>query len=120
MLNTELEQYELEIQNYEHLYEQQLATFRSEIYKSQSLDQINQINESMHSIETYLYHHIQLLLHQIRYKESCFHAKLLRSNPRYQIRKQRKTIDVYPQIIVDVSKVKLNRNQLVYLSHTGQ
>jgi hypothetical protein len=28
MLNTELEQYELKIQHYEHLYEQELATFQ--------------------------------------------------------------------------------------------
>jgi hypothetical protein len=31
MLNTELERYELKIQHYEHLYEQELATFQSEI-----------------------------------------------------------------------------------------
>jgi hypothetical protein len=30
MLNAELEQYELKIQHYEHLYEQELATFQSE------------------------------------------------------------------------------------------
>jgi cell fate regulator YaaT (PSP1 superfamily) len=34
MLNAELEQYELKIQHYEHLYEQELATFQSEIYKT--------------------------------------------------------------------------------------
>jgi hypothetical protein len=34
MLNVELERYDLKIQHYEHLYEQELATFQSEIYKT--------------------------------------------------------------------------------------
>ena len=40
MLNVELEQYELKIQHYEHLYEQELATFQSEIYRIESSYQI--------------------------------------------------------------------------------
>ena len=40
MLNAELEQYELKIQHYEHLFEQELATFQSEIYKTESSYQI--------------------------------------------------------------------------------
>jgi hypothetical protein len=40
MFNTELERYELKIQHYEHLYEQELATFQSEIYRAKSSYQI--------------------------------------------------------------------------------
>ena len=68
----------------------------------------------------YVYHHTQLLLRQIRYKESRFHFKLLRHHRRHQSRSASKAIDVYPQIIVDVPKVSLNQNQLDYLSRTGK
>jgi hypothetical protein len=121
MLNTELEKYELKIQDYEHLYEQQLDIFQSEVYKTGwSSDQVNHLNEILYSVKTYVYHHTQLLLREIRYKESCFHVKLLRHRRRDQSRSPSDIIDVYPQIIVDVPKVKLNRRQLDYLSRTGQ
>ncbi len=74
----------------------------------------------MYFVKIYVYHHTKLLLRQIRYKESCFHAKLLRQHRRHKSRSASKTIDVYPQIIVDVPKVLLNQSQLDYLSHTGQ
>jgi hypothetical protein len=120
MLNVKLEQYELKIQRYEHLYEQELATFQSEIYKTESPYQICHLNELMHFAKIYIYHHKKLLLRQIRYKESCFHAKLLRHHRRHKSRSPSKTIDVYPQIIVDVPKVTLNESQLDYLSRAGQ
>jgi hypothetical protein len=120
MLNTELEKYELKIQDYEHLYEQQLDIFQSEVYKIGSSDQVNHLNEIMYSVKTYVYRHTQLLLREIRYKESRFHVKLLRHRRRDQSRSPSDIIDVYPQIIVDVPKVKLNRRQLDYLSRTGQ
>ncbi len=60
------------------------------------------------------------MLRQICYKESCFHAKLLHHHRRHKSRSASKTIDVYPQIIVDVPKVTLNQSQLDYLLRTGQ
>jgi hypothetical protein len=74
----------------------------------------------MHSVKTYLQQHTKILLHQIQYKESCFHVKLLRHHRHDQSRSPSNAINVYPQIIVDVPKVKLNRSQLDYLSSTGQ
>jgi hypothetical protein len=68
MLNAELEQYELKIQHYEHLYEQELVTFQSEIYKTESSYQISHLNEVMYFVKIYVYHHTELLLCQIRYK----------------------------------------------------
>lgn len=32
----------------------------------------------MHFIKTYLYHNTNLLIRQVRFKESCLHVKLLR------------------------------------------
>ncbi len=66
----------MEIQQYEDLYGQELATFQSEIYKTQSSYQIDRLNELMYSVKIYVYHHIQLLLRQVCYKESCLHVKL--------------------------------------------
>ena len=63
----------------------------------------------MYFVKIYVYHHTKLLLRQIRYKESCFHVKLLRHHRRHQSLSSSKTIDVYPQIIVDVPKVSLNQ-----------
>jgi hypothetical protein len=111
ILNAELEHYELKIQHYEHLYEQELAIFQSEIYKRKSLYQICHFNKLMYFVKIYVYHHTELLLRQIRYKESCFHVKLIR-HPSFTLTN---TIDVYPRIIVDVSKASLNQDQLDYL-----
>jgi hypothetical protein len=121
MLNTELERYEMEIQQYEDLYEQELTTCKSEIYKTQSSYQIDRFNELIYYVKIYVYHHTQLLLRQVRYKESCFHVKLQRCHHRrHRSSPSSNTIDVYPQIIVDVPKVLLIKNQLNYLSRTGK
>ena len=63
-------------------------------------------------IKTYLYHHIKLLLLHIRYKESCLRVKLIHQQRHHHYKRLRstETIDVYPQIIVDVSNVSLNSN----------
>jgi len=119
MLNIELGQYEIEIQQYECLYEQELAAFESETCKINSSYQTYQWNTFMYFVKTYLYHHTKLIIHQIRYKESCLHAKLVRHHRRQSLATNT-TIDVYPQIIVDVPKLSLNRIQLEYLSYTGK
>jgi hypothetical protein len=121
MLNMELERYEMEIQQYEELYEQELTIFQSEIYKTESSYQISHLNELMYYDKIYVYHHTQRLLRQVRYKESCYHVKLLRRHlRRRRSSPSNNTIDVYPQIIVDVPKVLLSKNQLNYLSRTGK
>jgi hypothetical protein len=120
MLNMQLEEYELEIQHYEHLYEQELATFKSEIYKTNSFHQMSNLEMLMHFVKTYVYHHTNKVIRRIRYKESRYHFKLLRHYCRQRFYRSDQTVDVYPQIIVDVPKVSLNSNQLNYLSRSGQ
>ena len=119
-MNVELEQYEIKIQHYEHLYEQELTAFESETYNTNSSYQICQLDMLMHFVQTYLYHHTNILIRQIRFKESCLHVKLIRHYHRQLLSTTKKTIDVYPQIIVDVSKISLNRIQLDYLSRNGK
>ena len=121
MLNSELEKYEMKIQHYEDLYERELETFQSETFKTGSSYQIERCNELMYFVKIYVYHHTQMMLRQIRYSESCFRVKLLRHHRRRQHSfPSSNTIDVYPQIIVDLPKVSLNKTQLDYLSQTGQ
>ncbi len=62
ILNTELERYEMEIQQYEDLYEKVLATFQSEIYKAESSHEISHLNELMYFLKIYVHHHTNLLL----------------------------------------------------------
>jgi len=56
----------------------------------------------------------------VRYKESCLHFKLIRQHKRHLSLKQRDTIDVYPQIMIDIPKISLTPSQLNYLSNNGQ
>ncbi len=121
-LNIELEQYEIKIQHYDNLYEQKLTEFESETSKINSSYQMCHFNMLIHFVKTYVYHHTNILIRQIRYKESSCHIKLLRH--RHHHRRQSLTtktiIDVYPQIIVDVPKISLTRSQLDYLSRNGK
>ncbi|CAM4962845.1 unnamed protein product, partial [Rotaria socialis] len=66
-------------------------------------------------LKCYLSHYTNRLLRQIRYKEACVHVKLVRRHHRHLLSKQQ-IVDVYPQTIVDVPKISLNRIQLDYLS----
>jgi len=128
MLNVKLEEYEIQIQNYESQYEEELTALKSETFNTNSSYQMYHFNELIHLIQTYVYHYTNILLHQIRYKESCLHVKLIRHHRRCCRRRHHhqssttasKMIDVYPQIIVDVPKVSLNPIQLEYLSRTGK
>jgi hypothetical protein len=96
MLNTELEQYELKIQHYEQLYEQELTTFKSEIYKTKFFNQMSNLQMLMHFVKTYIYHHTNKVIRRIRYKESRLHVILLRHQHHRQSLTLNKTIDVYP------------------------
>jgi len=70
----------------------------------------------IHFVEMYVYHHTKILMRETRYKESRLHFKLRRHHQLLT----KEIISVYPQIIVDLPKVTLNRLQLDYLSRTGK
>ena len=119
MLNVDLEQYEIKIQSYEHLFQENLTTLQLQILNPTSDSHKCQVDIVMHFVKQYFTHHTNTCIHQIRYQESCLHAKFLRHYRRHSSATN-KTIDVYPQIIVDVSKVSLNHKQLEYLSRCGK
>jgi len=70
-------------------------------------------------LKAYLNHYKNKWIDKLRYKESRFHVKLTRQHRRHSL-STKKIIDVYPQIIVGVPKVSLNRIQLDYLSGNGK
>jgi len=122
-LHHDLERYETTIQHYEHLYEQEFNVFKTELDKSKCPYQMFRIDMIIHTVISYIYQHTKQIIRYIRYKESCRRVTLARQQrhrySRSQISTSDNTLDVYPQIILDVSKVPLNRLQLDYLSHTG-
>jgi t-SNARE complex subunit (syntaxin) len=121
MLNDKLEEFEMKVQHYEHLYQEELNTFQLEMMNDINSQQLDQLEMLKHSVQTYLYHHTTKFIRQIRWKESNYHVKLVQCYYR-QLSSTRKIniTDVYPQIIVDVEKISLNRIQLDYLSHNGK
>ncbi|CAF4576880.1 unnamed protein product [Rotaria socialis] len=70
-------------------------------------------------LKCYLSHYTNRLIRKIRYKEAWVHVTLARQHRRHLLSKQQ-IVDVYPQIIVDVPKISLNRIQLDYLSKSGR
>jgi len=119
MLHIELEQYEVKMQQYEYEFEQEWTAFQLETSQTQSWYQMSEWNMFKNFINTYLYHNTNLWIRAIRYKESCVHVKLLQQYHRQRLPTQ-KNIDVYPQIIVDMAKISLNRIELDYLSRHGR
>ncbi len=119
MLNLELEKYEMKIQQYEHLYQEELIAFQAEISNTNS-SHLCQLDVLMRSVQTYLNYHTDILIRQVRWKESLYHVKLLRHYHRQLLSARKNVIDVYPQVIVDVEKISLNRIQLDYLSRNGE
>jgi hypothetical protein len=70
-------------------------------------------------MKLYLNHQTSRLIRQIRFKESRLHVKQQRHRRRYSL-STKKTVDVYPRIIVDVEKVSLDCIQLDYLPCYGK
>ncbi|CAF5171748.1 unnamed protein product, partial [Rotaria magnacalcarata] len=117
-LNDQLKNYELKLQHYEDLYQTEINIFESKLIQTSLNHQHIQADIFMTLLKCYLSHYTNRLIRQIRYKEACVHVKLLRQHRRHFLSKQQ-IVDVYPQIIVDVPKISLNRIQLDYLSKSG-
>jgi DNA gyrase/topoisomerase IV subunit B len=119
MLNGELERYENKIQQYEHLYQQELTTLHAQIMNPTSPSHKGQVDILLYVINLYFNQQTTKFIRKIRYQESCLHAKLVRHHRR-DLSSIKKTADVYPQTIVDVTNLSLNRIQLDYLSRNGK
>ncbi|CAF4643107.1 unnamed protein product, partial [Rotaria socialis] len=117
-LNDQLKNYELKLQDYEDLYQTEINIFESKVMQTSLNHQHIQADIFMTLLKCYLSHYTNRLIRQIRYKEACVHVQLVRKHHRHLLSKQQ-IVDVYPQIIVDVPKISLNRIQLDYLSKSG-
>ncbi|CAF3508627.1 unnamed protein product [Rotaria socialis] len=117
-LNDQLKNYELKLQHYEDLYQTEINIFESKLIQTRLNHQHIQADILMTLLKCYLSHFANRLIRQIRYNEACVHVKLVRQHRRHLLSKQQ-IVDVYPQIIVDVPKISLNRIQLDYLSKSG-
>ncbi|CAF3750637.1 unnamed protein product [Rotaria socialis] len=118
-LNDQLKNYELKLQDYEDLYQTEINIFESKLIQTSLNHQHIQADIFMTLLKCYFTHHTNRLIRQIRYKEACLHVKLVRQHRRHLLLKQQ-IVDVYPQIIVDVPKISLNRLQLDYLSKSNK
>jgi len=119
MLHAQMENYENRIQYYEDLYQQDLNKLQLQILNPNPVVDRCQIDILMYCVQLYFNHYTNRLIRQIRYKESCLHAKLLRHSRRHLLTSKAKDY-VYPQILVDVPKPSLNQIQLDYLSRNGK
>ena len=119
-LNVELHEYENKIEHYENLYQQELASLQQQIESTNSYFPQHQTNMLLYIVQSYLTAYTNGLLRQVRFNEACFHVKLTRHRRRRQSFLSYNVVDVYPQVIVDVPKVCLNRLQLEYLSRNGK
>ena len=71
MLHDKLEQCEIKIHRYEHLYQQEVKTFEF-TFLNTSFDGKKRENDMLiTSVKTYLNHHTNKLRRKIRYKEAC-------------------------------------------------
>ncbi|CAF4122159.1 unnamed protein product [Rotaria magnacalcarata] len=114
-LNDQLKNYALKLQHYEDLYQTEIDILESKLIQTSLKHQPIQVDIFMTLSKCYLSHYTNRLIRQIRYKEAWAHVKLVRQHRRHLLSKQQ-IVDVYPQIIVDVPKIPLNRIQLDYLS----
>ncbi|CAF2134403.1 unnamed protein product [Rotaria magnacalcarata] len=117
-LNDQLKNFELKPQHYENLYKTKINIFESKLIDISLNLQHIQVDTLITLPNCYLSHYTDRLIRQIRYKEACVYVKLVRKHRRHLLSKQQ-IVDMYPQIIVDVPKLSLNRLQLDYLSKSG-
>ena len=117
MLNGQLGKYESKMQEYECLYQRELTAFEHELLHTNYNHQNNERNNIINCVKTYLNHQTNKWIRTIRFQKACLHQKFSRH---HHSSLQHETVHVYPQVIVDASKVLLNPVQFDYLSHNGK
>jgi hypothetical protein len=95
-----LETYELNIEENEYLYQEELLRlFEYELFQQQS----HQIENFMNCLNNYLKHRTDKGIREIRYKETIFRTKLNHPRHRYSSSVMvNRTVNVYPEAIIEV------------------
>ena len=123
-LHMKLEQYELQLLDYEQHFHREFSDLEMNLSKEHSSDTKGEFDRIMQCLQALFDHQKNRTVRTIRYRESYLRAALKKLQRRQASRNRKKKnvmmmVDVYPQVIVDVKKLCLNRNQLDYLSHHG-
>ena len=120
-LDRILKQYETQLLDYEHLYEKEWCNLETELFKQYYSTNKIHYGDIIECLQNFFNHRQQRTIRTIRYREACVGVVLRKIQRRHISKKtkKKKMIDVYPQVIVDVSKLCLNKRQLDYLSHRG-
>jgi hypothetical protein len=120
-LHHQLQQYEMDIQKHDKMFERELITFEFQQSKTASSSIINTPiqDTSINVLKKYLTQQTNSLIRKIRYKERCFYTKLLRHHHSYSHSSllSKETVDVYPQVIVDIPKIYLSPQELDYFQN---
>jgi len=95
-----LETFELDIERNEYLYQEELLRlFEYELFEQQQSDQIENF---MNCLNNYLKHRTDKGIREIRYKETIFRRKLNHSRHRRSPSVTNRTVNVYPEVIIEV------------------
>jgi hypothetical protein len=96
-----LETYELNIEENEYLYQEELLRlfeYDDELFEQQS----DQIENFMNCLNNYLKHRTDKGIREIRYKETIFRRKLNHPRHRYSSSVTNRSVNVYPEVIIEV------------------
>jgi hypothetical protein len=129
-LDRTLKHYETQLLDYDHLYEQEWYNLEIELLKQYYPANKLNYDQIIECLQNFLNHRQYRTIRTIRYREACMGVALRKIQRRHMSKKTKNTnknkkkkknrmIEVYPQVIVDTSKLCLNQRQLDYLSHRG-
>ena len=121
-----LEEYELQIEENESLYQEELLRLFKE-NDELSRQQSDQTENFINCLNTYLKQRVDARIRRIRYKETIFRIKLNRPRHRYSqpltSLTANRTTNVYPEAIIEVSKTDQQQSftdkELALLSSAG-
>lgn len=110
ILNMFVHAYEMKIQEYEKQYRHELSTFKEYVTN----DTLSIGSCSQDTMTDYINHRTNRIKQEVYHRISSFRKQLLRRRQRSST-STKTTIDVCPQVILDVDHVPLNAAELKYL-----
>lgn len=119
-----LEKYETSLLDNEDHYQNELCHFERQLWRHHYSENRAHCDLIVQCVQNYLNHRQYRTIRTIRYEEVCVRTALRKLHRRQTSgknhEKNKSIVDVYPQVILDVTKTSLNQRQLNYLSHRGK
>ena len=132
-LDRTLESYETKLLDYENHYETEYSYLEIQLWREYYSEARDYYDRIVESLQVYLTHRQSRTLRTIRFGEKYVRSVLRQLQRRRTSRKtkhkkkknnnndtNKRMINVYPQVIIDTTKVCLNQRQLDYLSQRGK